>query len=109
MFGSKMSKVEKAIEKSNAKQLISLADDSDQAVRLAAIKGLGSVGGDDTSNYLITRLQNPDPAIRIAIAQSLGMLADVHTKAHLSAQMTKEQDPQVREVISKAMSNITDS
>lgn len=106
MFGDKMSKVEKAIEKRNPKALIDLAETKDTALRLAAIAGLGKVGGDDAANYLITQLGGSDPQVRIAVAEALGVMGDMHTKAHVSAQLNKETDPQVREAISKAMKNI---
>jgi HEAT repeat protein len=106
MFGDKMGKVAKAIEKQNTKALIDLANTRDTELRIAAIAGLGRVGGDDSANYLITQLGNTEPQIRIAVAEALGVMGDMHTKAHVSAQLNKETDPQVREAISKAMKNI---
>jgi len=106
MFGSKMSKVEKAVEKQNAKALIDLAGAKDLELQLAAILGLSKVGGDDTTNYLITKLNDANPQIRTAVAQALGTLGDMHTKAHLSAQIARETDASVREAMSKAMANI---
>ncbi len=108
MFGSKMSKVERAIERKDALKLIALADSRDQAISLAAITGLGTVGGDDAANYLTTLIQNAEPEIRIAVAQALGMIGDMHTKAFLSAQLGKETEPKVREAIGTAMSGIKD-
>lgn len=106
MFGNKMDKVAKAIEKNNAGMLIQLAENNDPSVRLAAIAGLGKVGGDETSNCLITLLHSEDKATRLAVAQALGELGDMHTKAHLAAQLSKETDPEVHEAMSKAMSSI---
>jgi len=103
MFGNKIEHVEKAIQKKQASKLISLCEDKEQEVRMAAIAGLGSVGGDEAMNYLVFHLQNPNPQIRIAIAKALGVLGDKHTKAFVSAQMSKEQDPDVREALSKAL------
>ena len=106
MFGSKMSKVEKAIEKKDAKKLIALADYRDKEVFLAAITGLGRVGGDDATNYLTTLIQSNESGTRIAVAQALGMIGDRHTKAFLSAQLGKETEPKVRDAISAAMAEI---
>ena len=106
MFGNKMDKVAKAIEKNNAGMLIQLTENNDPSVRLAAIAGLGKVGGDETSNCLITLLHSEDKATRLAVAQALGELGDMHTKAHLAAQLSKETDPEVHEAMSKAMSSI---
>ena len=106
MFGSKMNHVEKAIAKNHTSALIELCDNKDQEVCLAAIAGLGSVGGDDAANYLVAHLQNTDPRVRIAIAKSLGTLGDMHTKAFVSAQLSKEENPDVRDALSKALALI---
>jgi HEAT repeat protein len=103
MFGNKMSAIEKAIKKSNAGTLIELADNKDGEVSMAAISGLGNVGGQEACNFLVSRLGNPEPAVRIAIAHALGAIGDRHTKAFLSAQMNKETAPEVKEAMRKAM------
>jgi HEAT repeat protein len=103
MFGNKMNAVEKAIKKSNANALMGLADNSDLNVSLAAIEGLGEVGGLEASNYLVTRLYSEDVKVRVAVAKSLGKIANVHTKAFLSAQMSKETDPEAKEAMREAM------
>jgi HEAT repeat protein len=106
MFGHKMNQVEKAIEKKHASTLIELCDKKDPEVCLAAIAGLGVVGGDDASNYLISRLQSTEPNVRLAVAHALGELGDMHTKAFVMAQMNKEENPDVRKALSKALSQI---
>jgi HEAT repeat protein len=106
MFGNKMNSVEKAIKKSNASTLIGLCNNKDQEVCLAAIAGLGTVGGEDAINYLVAHLQVKDPKVRIAVAQALGTIGDIHTKAFVSAQMSKEENPDVREALSKALGQI---
>ena len=106
MFGNKMNAVEKAIGKGNVNSLITLAGNGDHAVSLAAIEGLGAVGGLEASNYLVTRLTGAEADSRIAVAKALGRIADVHTKAFLSAQMIKETDPAVKEAMREAMVNI---
>ena len=106
MFGNKKDLVEKAIKKKHVKTLIELSENKDKAVCLAAIAGLASLGGDDASHYLITRLQSLDPEMRIAVAQALGTIANKHTKAFLSAQLQKETDPKVKEVMLHEMVKI---
>jgi len=106
MFGNKMNLVEKAIKKNNASTLIGLCNNKDQEVCLSAIAGLGEVGGEDASNYLIAHLQNPEPKVRIAIAQALGVLGDMHTKAFVSAQMSKEENEDVRKALSKTLGQL---
>ena len=106
MFGNKTNAIEKAIKKNNVSALAALADNSDSAISLAAIEGLGTVGSLEASNFLVTRLGNADPKIRVTVAKALGKIADVHTKAFLAAQMNKETDPDVKEVMREAMMNI---
>ena len=106
MFGNTMSHVEKAIRKKNAPALIKLCTDKDPEVCIAAIAGLGVVGGDEGSNYLISRLQSVEPSIRIAVARALGELGDMHTKAHVAAQLDKEKDPEVHKALSNALAKI---
>ena len=106
MFGSKMGAVEKAIKKSNAGALMELAGNKEREVGLAAIVGLGAVGGHEATNFLISQLGNPDAEFRIAVAQALGVIGDKHTKAFVSAQISKETDDKVREAMGAAMANI---
>ena len=106
MFGNKMNLVEKAIKKNNASTLIGLCNNKDQEVCLSAIAGLGEVGGEAAANFMIANLQNTDPKIRTAIAQALGVLGDMHTKAFVSAQMSKEENPDVRKALGKALGQI---
>ncbi len=106
MFGNKMDSVEKAIKKNNAGSLIAMGGNKDKEVSLAAIAGLGCVGGQEACNYLISRLCSQEPEVRIAVAQALGAIGDKHTKAFISAQMNKETDTAVREAMGLAMSHI---
>ena len=106
MFGSKLGSVEKAIQKKNAGALMELGTNKDKEVSLAAIAGLGTVGGHEAANYLISRLQSAEADVRMAVAHALGAIGDIHTKAFVAAQMNKETDPQVREAMSLAMSRI---
>ena len=108
MFGNHLNAVEKAKRKNNSAMLLKLADDSDMQVRLAAIDGLGMVGGQETTNFLITHLHDPKPEIRIAVAQSLGEIGDMHTKALVSQQLGNETDPKVCDALRAAMSHLKD-
>ena len=55
LFGNKTKQVESAIDHKKADKLIALAKDKDEAVALAAVKGLGVVGGEDAINFLVTQ------------------------------------------------------
>lgn len=106
MFGNKMNAVEKAVQKKNATALIGLANGGDREVALAAVAGLGGIGGDDACNYLVSHIGSEAPEMRIAVAQALGRIGDKHTKAFVTAQIAKETNPEVREALTKAMALI---
>ncbi|MBN2654457.1 MAG: HEAT repeat domain-containing protein [Nitrospirae bacterium] len=52
--------------------LISLAADPDERVRIAAVKGMGAVGGQQAALQLITYLSDTDPEIRKTAVSGLG-------------------------------------
>ncbi len=106
MFGTKMDKIKKAVKNSNVKTLIELANSKDMHIKLAAIDGIGKVGGDDASNYLVMQLRNIDAQIRVAAATALGETGDIHSRAHISGQLTRETDPHIRDAMSKAVMKI---
>ena len=106
MFGNKMSAVEKAIKKNNANALIALGENKDKEVSLAAIAGLGSIGGQEACNFLVSHLGSDEPDVRMAIAKALGTIGDKHTKAFLSSQASKETDEKVKAVMHEAMVSI---
>ena len=108
MFSKSMSHVEKAIAKNNVSSLIDLCGNKDKDICLAAIAGLGCVGGDDASNCLLSQFRNPDPKVRVAVAQALGHLGDKHTKAFVSAQLSKEKDADVLAALRTAYGQIKD-
>ncbi len=108
MFGNKMNAIAKAVKKGNVSALSELAANKDSAISLAAIEALGTVGGLEASNYLVTRLQSEDPKVRIAVANALGVIANMHTKAFLFAQMNKETDETVKQAMGEAMAKIKD-
>ena len=77
---SKLEKIEKYVAGHKEEKLVKLAQDRDQAVRLAAIAGLGKVGKDDGFNLLITahlthRLEHEtDAEVAAAIKEAVAAL-----------------------------------
>ena len=67
LFGNKTKQVESAIDHKKADKLIALAKDKDEAVALAAVKGLGVVGGEDAINFLVTQLRHIKPEFRAVV------------------------------------------
>ena len=70
---SKLSKVEKCIQKGKENDLIKLTQDKDMEVRLAAIAGLGKLpDNDNVCNTLIGMMNDHSPEVRAACATALG-------------------------------------
>ena len=104
LFGNKTKQVESAIDHKKADKLIALAKDKDEAVALAAVKGLGVVGGEDAINFLVTQLRHIKPAA----ATSLGEIGDPHAKAHISGVLKFEKDTATIQAMHAAMAKIAD-
>ena len=108
LFGNKTKQVESAIAHKKADKLIALAKDKDEAVALAAVKGLGVVGGEDAINFLVTQLRHIKPEFRAAAATSLGEIGDPHAKAHISCVLKFEKDTATIQAMHAAMAKIAD-
>ena len=57
MFGDKIAKIPKLVEKKKFEPLIALASDKKMDVRLAAIAGLGRIDVDEAYNALVPMLR----------------------------------------------------
>ncbi len=108
MFGSNLSKVEKLVAKKKDADLAKLTGSKDEAVRLAAIAGLGKVGGEVGYNTLVTLLRSPEPQIRIAVANAMAELADPKHRAHIEHLSKSETDPKVAAALLAALGKIRD-
>ena len=108
MFGSKVDKVAHAVEKQNASKLVNLVHDKDEAVRIAAIDGLGKIKKNEGVNPLINLLHDPSAEVRKHAALALGEIGDAHSKAHVNAAMEKETDAETKKAMLKALSQLKD-
>lgn len=108
IFGNKLKRVESAIAHKKASKLIDLGKDKDATVALAAIAGLGKVGGEEAVNFLVTQLRNIDPKFRAAAATALGAIGDPHAKAHISGVLKFEKDAETVKAMHAAMGQIRD-
>lgn len=106
MFGNKLEKVEKAIQKTDERELIKLSNDKEMPIRLAAIAGLGKTKADDGFNHLVLLIRHQDALIRAAAAKALGETGNPHGKTYLKAQCKLEKDPAAREAMTEAAAKI---
>ena len=107
MFGNPINKVNRAIEKNNEQTLLKLANDKKKEVQLAAIKGLGTVAGDDSNNFFSFFLRSADADIREASATALGNQGYSHAHEFLSHQLKNEKDKKVAAALSEAMKKLS--
>ena len=70
MFGDKIAKIPKLVEKKKFEPLIAMASDKKMDVRLAAIAGLGQVDVDEAYNALVPMLRENEPEVRIAAGKA---------------------------------------
>ena len=103
LFGNKLSKIASATSKGNGKYLMKLIKDKDQAVRLAAIDGLGEVKYTDAVGPLASFLYDPSVDVRVHCCEALAKIGDAHSKEHINNAIAREKDPKVQETMRKAL------
>ena len=108
MFGNKLGKVSRAVEKGKASVLVELTHDKDEAVRLAAIDGLGKIKSNEGVNSLVSLLHDPSAEVRKHAALALGEIGDAHSKAHIAFAVEKETDPKTKEAMGQAIGKLKD-
>lgn len=108
MFGNKMSKVEKAVQKNKPEKLVELLSTKDDNVRLAAIDGLGKLKANEGSNPLINLLHDPSAEVRKHSALALGSIGEVHAKAHIAHALSVEKDAAAKAALQQALGQLKD-
>ena len=73
---------------------------------MAAIRGLGQVGGDDAYNGLIGLLKVRDDDMLIAAAEALGNMGNSHADAHLLHLMQVTENDGVRQAARDALARL---
>ena len=107
MFGNNANKIDRLVEKKNGEKLSQLAGDKHLETAVAAIGGLGKVGGETAVNTLVSLLHSPDKQIRLATAKAMGEMKDARTRMHVSHQVTVETDAEVKAALQEALHSIT--
>ena len=106
MFGNKLLKIDRLVEKKKGDALAPLGLDKKQEVRLKAIQGMGQVGGESCYNMLVTCLRDADPMVRSAAAAALSQMGNPRARGHIEHQLKAETDPQVRDNMKAALGRI---
>ena len=107
MFGSKLSKISKMVDKNQAEKLENLLKDKDQTVVLAAIDGLGQCTGDTAFNALVGLILSPDVQVRTHAILALGTMGIPKARTFLLHQKETETDKSVLTAIEEALKKIS--
>jgi len=108
IFGSKTSKIANAVKKGKGAPLVALLNDKDEAIRLAAIDGLGEIRSGENLNPLINLLQDASAAVRAHSASAMAKIGDVHAKEHLARAIGNEKDAAARAAMQNAINALKD-
>lgn len=94
-------------EESAVINIARLVDDADNtAVRVAAIRALGSTGHDSARRLLVSRLDDRNPEVRREAIDSLTRLQGSAARNVLELRMEEEEDPEVRELLEVTLERI---
>ena len=107
MFGNKISKIGKMIEKNQVEKLESLLKDKNMDVVLAAIDGLGQCTGDTAFNALVPLILSPDAQVRTHAVKALGVMGLPKARTFLLHQKASEKDKDVLAAIEEALKKIS--
>lgn len=106
MFGNKLNKIPKMMEKNQADKLEALLKDKDAQVRLAAIDALGQCKGDAAFNALVPLLNSPDADVREHGAHALGAMGLPKARTFLLHRKAEEKEDKVLKAIADALGHI---
>ena len=107
MFGNKLNKISKMIEKNQAEKLEQLLKNKDQTLVLAAIDGLGQCTGDTAFNALVPLILSTDVQVRIHAIKALGVMGLPKARTFLLHQKDKETDKDVLAALEEALKKIS--
>ena len=106
MFGSDLQKVEKLVAKKNSTKLMGYLNSKDEAVRLAAIVGLGKTNDENAFNSLTSLLSSDNAGERAAAAEALGEMGMERASTFISHVQQTETDEKAKEAMGKAIGKL---
>ena len=106
MFGNKLTKIPKMVEKNQAEKLEKLLTDKDMQVKLAAVDGLGQCTGDVAFNALVPLINHPEVDMRVHTINALGMMGLPKARTFLLHRRDQETDAGVNKAIAEALHRI---
>lgn len=107
MFGNKLNKIPKMVEKNQTEKLAGLLKDKKMDVVLAAIDALGQCTGDVAFNALVPLILSPDTQVRIHAIDALGAMGEPKARTFLLHKRDSEKDPAVLSAIETALKKIS--
>lgn len=107
MFGNKMDKIEKLVQKGDEQKLAALINDKSEEVCLAAIDAMGRLKGDIAFNALVPLLNSDSATVRAHAARALGAMQLPKSRTYLLHLREAEKDADVHAAIDEALKNIS--
>lgn len=106
MFGVTEQKIEKWKSKNNVSKMVKALDNKNKAIKIAALKAVATMKGEEIFNKLIFFLSHPDSEIRGYAIEALGSHANARAQDHLQHISESDEDKDVRKKALEAMKKI---
>ena len=94
-----LAKIDRLAAKRQSTPLLPLLNDRREAVRLAAIRALGSCGDDLSYDTLISLIRHSEAAVRKTAVLALADTKRIEGRVHIERQRCVEKDSQVLAII----------
>jgi len=105
LFGTSVQKVEAWTKGKKVDKLVKASTHADQEIRIAAIKGLGTIDDDKAVNALISALRNRDPKTRIAVIEALANTGKAVVVEHIRS-LVSDTDQEVSQKAKDTLKSI---
>lgn len=107
-MGNNIDKINRYAEKGKVSKILPYLKSKNQETRIAAIRALGNCEKNEEAINNLTSMMPfvTDKAERIAVFDALGNLGKEQSFYQISHYFDKETDPEIREVMRKAMGKI---
>jgi len=105
-FGISVEKINQLAQKKKTAKIIPHTKAKDPSIRMAAIRALGTSGGDEAFNKLTQFLNSTNAQERAAAAEALGTLGRSQARSFLSYYIDRETDSNVVRSMKMAMGKL---
>lgn len=97
-----LDKIQKAVTKKKSGVVIGLMGKADNETLIAALKGLGEIGDEDSRNHITHYLDHEDGAVRLAACNAGLTINSEYMRTRVRHQLAMEKDENVKKQIQEA-------